>query len=314
MKLITALLATAVLACTLAPASAQTPRFSAQLTQGAQLRYNLSLSIDVLQRAGEEEASRADRVEHAAQALLTVESIDTEGAAVVALAFDVVSMRIVSPGQSATYTAARDPRRMRDFPALQQTSTDETLSTIGRALLDAQLRMSVRPDGTITSLVGLDDFLAAYAAQSEYDERILGFFTPVKLAPTLELIFSADPGNVRPAAEGKGWQSSERVDLGAIGAIDMVTNWTVLSSTPAETIVDGTLSFELLVPAFREADVPELALAPSTGTTHLRWNTANNRLIERAATQNIETVWSLGDIRIEQTQTSVSTIRFIAPE
>lgn len=299
---------TVALACIGTVASAQSVRLGWIPDEGERATCRARLSVDVDQTIGEE-VQPTQRLEHFAQLALEGGATREDGSTLVNVSIELLA--IAGDGADAGMSfVGGDADVLAELPGMEAASSGETIRALGRALVESEITLAVTPEGEVRSVTGLEKFLETFAGQEDLDERVLGFFTPEKLADMLGPVFGADGARTRTLEEGKGWQTVERVGLDRAGALEMITNWRVASVTDEETVVEGELEIDLLVPSFRDEATPVVELGDYSGETVSRWSTRSGRLIERRGEMTIDTVWTLGDLTVSQHQESVSLLEF----
>jgi len=292
-----ATLALATAACT---ASAQNVAFKPTLTKGATLKYELSSNLKVEQtNAGQTDLQET---KHTASFTCTVESVDSDGSAEVSMMFDSLSFSIVA-GEDADTFAWKFTGGDRPNAAM-----GEGLNASGFALAGAEISFDVSASGEISGMGGLDEFLATVASESASDVAFVGAFTPARLAEAIEPIFDADGGAAEERARGAKWSENETVDLGAIGNVVMTRDYVYLANENNMATVLGSLTVKLNKPATQPENSPTARLNGVTGAVAVQWNSELNMLEQYARTEQLGTVWEMGDVTLNQMQHSVMKI------
>jgi len=281
-------------------ATAQNVPFKPALTQGATMKYELSSNLKVEQGSGDQ--STIQRIEHKAAFTCTVESVDPDGSAELSMMFDSLSFNIASGENSDTFTWTFTGG---DRP---NAAMGEGLNASGFALASAEISFNVSADGEISGLTGLDGFLATINAQSASDVAFVGAFTPERLAEAIEPIFDADGGAAMERSRGAKWSEKETVDLGAVGSVVMTRDYAYLADENGLATVLGSLSVKLNKPEANAENAPKVRLNGVTGAIAIQWNGELNMLEQYARTEQIGTIWELGDVTVNQSQHSVMKI------
>lgn len=273
---------------------AQSVEIALDLAEGETSQYRLARMITLTQqREGGEATSR--QVNQVAAVKLTVDSISDAGTRSMSLRFDTLVLAITSENTEMRYSNNGN----------SVTASDETLRELGDALYGGTLTYMVSPEGDVTTVRGLKAFEDAVADQETYDGLdVLGFFSEDALAGMLEPLYKADGAMKATRAVGRGWQDVETVALPPVAAMDVTTDWKVEQVLPGKATMKGTIEFDLRTAPNPPEGSPALELRDASGTTQMIWDTSKDELINRVSTQELTTVWSLGDMSLIQKQTS----------
>lgn len=278
-------------------ASAQEVAFKPTLEAGATMSYELTATLDVTQKIGE--TSTNQKTEHTAAFTCTVESVNRDGSAEVSMMFDSLSFSIASGENTDVFTWA-DNGGERPNAAM-----GEGLNASGLALAGATIGFTVGTDGQVSGMTGLDGFLATINPESASDVSFIGVFTPDRLAEAIEPIFDADGGGAEPRSPGAKWTETETVSLGAAGEIVITRDYTfpILDNGMANVLTRP--SIKLNKPDVTPENAPNVRLNGVDGAVIIQWNTERNMLEQYGRTEQIGTVWEMGDATLTQTQNSV---------
>ena len=136
----------------------------------------------------------------------------------------------------------------------------------------------------------------------------VGAFTPERFAEAIEPIFDADGGAEAPREKGASWKDSERVDLGAVGAITLTRDYSYLHYENGMANVIGSLSVRLEKPETMNDASPTVSMDGSQGAGVIQWDTEHNQLVQYGRTEQLRTTWKMGENSIQQAQKSVTRI------
>lgn len=274
----------------------QNVEFKSGVAAGASMAYTASHRLELSQKRGEAEAT-SSTVDHEARLAFKVDALEPDGTAKVS-----VSVKALRIAYNVGATAMTFDKR---GGQAGEGSSDEDLRKLGDALMASTITLNVAPDGSLGDVGGLQSFLEAASGQQKFDERIVGIFTPAKFSAFVAPLFSADGARGKSMSVGTGWQvEEETVRLPPVGAMEFTTDYRLASAEGGTAKIEGTTNVTLLRP--READpaVASVTIAEQKGRTEMLWDTAAGQLRSRERQLDLTTVWSLGEVKIEQKQNS----------
>lgn len=294
-----------------AAASAQADGFRLRHTpeMGHEHRYDLRVSMRLTQKMAEEPERIVD-LEQRARLRLRVERIEPSGVARIALTVDSFSQRYDAGEGEGTMLFER-PKLTTEI----EPDTDEyrAFAGVGGAIAGMEATVLVNAEGRITAVEGLEEIARALGGQDVFDPSLVGVFSGRQLAATLQPVFNADrsEGAAPVRRAGDGWQMVESVPLGPVGAFEIVTEMRVASVDGGVARLEGSPEFAILRPAQADASVARVRIAAQSGGVEMGWDVRRSMLTRRVATQDIETVWTMGQIELRQTQKAETRLELV---
>jgi len=265
-----------------------------------EMTYELKSELDVTQEQGE--TSREESMEHTATLAFTVESVNDDGGAEISMTFDAIAMSISTGDTSESFNWAFAGGDRPDA------SMGEGINASGFALAGANVSFTVTPDGQVENMRGLDGFMGTVQGESAASVARVGVFTPQRLAEAIEPIFDADGGAAEPREKGDDWRETERVELGPVGTLVLNRQYTYLHHAEGAAVVLGTMSVKFEAPDSPPENAPSVELSGVQGATAIQWDTNDNVLRQYGRNETMKTVWTVGELSIDQRQRSVLTI------
>ncbi len=322
------LLAAAMVASLAPQAAAQADGgtvFKAGLKPGAEMNYSVGqrMRIDQRQtRPAEEEGAApvatavSESFAQAARVQLKVDSVAADGAAVVNAR--VTDLVLFARTQTRTARFVGGPAagslELAGDDDVKNSEDDEGLGAIGKALMDAEIRLSVDASGAVTEVAGLDGMMEALAAQQSFtlggenpvpDSRVAGIFGAENVGDVLTRLFQVDGANTTARRQGAAWQTERVIPIPPVGAIGITHNWSFDSLNEGTATLNGVMSMEIR----RAENVPEtvatVELGEHEGKTVVLWDTAAGALVRRTTRQEVGSVWKLGTLTVTQSQSTL---------
>ena len=266
--------------------------------------YEVRAALRLEQRMGDEEPRTTELMQNA-RVELRVEHVDADGAARIALRVGSLMQR-VDDGEDVM---------LFEFPKVTteiepDTERYKAFASVCRAITQIEATLVVNAEGLIASVDGLEGVMRAMGEQDQHDQSVLGVFTARQLAATLQPIFNADRRDAGAPVRrvGDGWQTTETIALGPAGAFEIVTEMRMAALADGMARVAGAPVFAILRPSDADAATPRVRIVNQSGSLQMQWDTRKSMLAARVAMQDIETVWTLGELELTQTQRAATSL------
>ena len=264
---------------------------------GQELPYSMAMVVNVNQRMGEQDVLETTRAQGITN--IKIEEVGSDGALKGSLTFTKIFFEVVKGTEEITY----------DWPLpLPLGPESPAHKKLGQVLSGAKVSFAVDAKGIVTVSGGFDEFAAEVGKIDPPDPRLLAFFVPDKFAMMLEPIFRVDDAGQFPRSIDKGWQTTQRVDLPPVGALEFTNELSLTNVTPELVRYIARSTVSLLQPETREEGVPTVVYNPdSSATTEAYFDRQKNLLRRRKITSSLRSTWTLGETKIEQVQNSSIT-------
>lgn len=324
------------------PASAA-DRLAVALEPGAESVYELSWRLELEQRGGTGGPARS-AVEHRATIALKVEAVEADGTARLSGAFRALSIEYRDPPLEAMVSLPRaapakpaeegggagDGAGAGDGTGMERLEAEAPpdgragaeadgveaqtlLERLAAALFECTPSITVESSGMIRAVRGLEAFAGAVGEQEVFDARAAGVFTPRTFAAFIAPLFDADGGLGRPAIVGTAWDRADvPIALPPIGEARPTLRFRLVSIDDGAARIEGETALEFVPRPGRDPALAEATPGAARDTSVLLWDLSRGGLRSRERTQSIVTAWTLGEVRIEQTQECASRIRLVA--
>lgn len=293
----------------LAPAATaqETITLETGLTVGRTIRYEVRQQYETVQMLGETETTLL--VEQHALMDLVVESSDEAGNAVVRMEPLSYSARLVNA--EGPVSISFDLERPRADGAERATG----VLGLEQSLALAPLRATLRADGTVIRVTGLDEPMAMVQSLPDFEPNLVTFFDPERLSDVLSAIFSAD-GGIGERERGESWSTEKRLPLAGSGTLVAKTETTLSLVGDGEAGLAGVYSLTLEKPAVESDSVPRMDLNKSEGQIISGWDLDAGSLVRRTANLTVSMRVTLAeDNSVTTTAKSTTNItRLARPE
>lgn len=297
-----AALAGAGIAWAQAPAAAPV-HFDPQFTAGQTVRYEIAFEETIeqtLQGAAPTTTTRSQ----AATIALTFSEVARDGSALVTAKVEKAAMSMKSGDTTLAYTVP---------PAAAEAGA-EGVADLGRLLAAAEITFAVTADGKVEDLAGLTEFVEAAQSAAPFTE-IAGVFSPGVLTKTLEPLFTVDGAALERRSPQATWETTEEVNLGRTGVMDIITAFTFAGVQDGTAQVAGTPTVRVRRPTQPAPEVANVSVEETSGYTRIEYDTQNHHVKAREQVFRQKSVWTLGQegaegfVRIDQAQSSKKSVK-----
>lgn len=290
-----------------APALAQEGNFTPRFAQGQTVAYDLSMRLNVSQRRvvteGESPANN-ESMNCDARLELTVQKVGPDG-----------SLELTGKVTSASIAIERGlASRSFAWPLAGEIAADAPAEKkLGEPLSASVITLNVDAKGVVTVSGGLDGFAQAVSKLDPPEPRLAGFFATTSFATMVEPIFRVDRARDVTREVGKVWQVTTGVELPPAGVAEFTTDFVFTAAQPEALAYGGPTTVSLMVPETRGEGVPAVRVTEGTGgAVAASFDPKAGLLRERRATSTINTLWTLGDLSLEQKQASAVGLTLVA--
>lgn len=259
-----------------------------RLEEGRRDRYEIAATLST-ETAAEGREPQRESVEQKVLVRTEVLGVDRLGVARVSVRLERAEVTYAAPGERAeTFAWAEgEEGAQRVLP----------LEVMYLKLAQEGLELQVGPDGTVRSVAGLEEVIAAGEGMTERSRaRALGVFAPGAAGQSLSGIWRIDPGE-RPVrrAVGDVWRIQRLIPLGPAGSAAVVTACTLTAVEDGLATVEGRTSVTVR-PQRGEPDPaqPSLAVEGEGGTLRVVWDVEAGALREREGAGSVRWTATLG--------------------
>ncbi|MFM9958784.1 MAG: hypothetical protein ACKVZJ_11980 [Phycisphaerales bacterium] len=189
---------------------------------------------------------------------------------------------------------------------------------VGRAWVDARVRIVINREGEVQSMLGVEQVLEALKVADGaggpggggLDEAELASLSPAGLGELLTPIFNpASPERpTRRFAPAETWLTQRTIDLATLGSVVTTESWTRGPDDAPRVNAEATISAEILPPRGIVTAAPTLKLDASAGSASIVWESAAGNLNAFEHRLMLGFTITLGDLKLEQTQVAATTI------
>lgn len=284
-------------------------RLAAFFEAGESMRYSIGIATNVTQTEGAGQPI-ALRLEQSLTLDLSVASVDERGAV---LEGSVVGVKLGTDWRGNFYEYAW-PQLTTEAPAVPMPPF-VLLRLMGERAHESTLRVRVdmpfeSTPGRVT-VSGFESPATALENQAVFDMSVLGMMTNEQLGEALTAAFFVEGALDRPRRAKTGWQSAERVEMGAAGAIEIATEWAVDQISNRLAKIDGRPRAAVLPPATVDPTAPTVRIADQSGSVLILWDHTRGLLQRREAKQSITTVWTIGAMSLTQKQETTAAVELL---
>ncbi|MBX3353591.1 MAG: hypothetical protein KF684_11720 [Phycisphaeraceae bacterium] len=284
-------------------------RLAAFFEAGESMRYSIGIATNVTQTEGEGQPITL-RLEQSLTLDLSVASVDERGAV---LEGSVVGVKLGTDWRGNFYEYAW-PQLTTEAPAVPMPPF-VLLRLMGERARESTLRVRVdmpvdSTPGRVT-VSGFESPATALDNQAVFDMSVLGMMANEQLGEALTSAFFVEGALDRPRRAKTGWQSTERVEMGAAGAIEIATEWAVDQISNRLAKIDGRPRAAVLPPAATDPTAPTVRIADQSGSVMILWDHTRGLLQRREAKQSITTVWTIGAMSLTQKQETTAAVELL---
>lgn len=272
-----------------------------ELTPGREMKYSLGMGLEVTQKVGDGNEQKTT-MRCGATAAMKVVEVSPEGVAKLMIQIEKAELEAPLGDQDVGYAWPLANPLPEDASAVRK---------LGPIIGAAKIEATVDPKGNVTIVSGLEDFTAAAANANYPDERIMGMFTPAKLAMALTPIFKLNQAGDAPRSVGKGWQTSETVALPPAALLDITTNFNVLTADADALKYEGAMEVGMRRPEDVPSDIARVNLRNGGGASTGTFDTRMKLTRHHKTSLSLEMEWVMGDVKIEQSQSSFVVARLL---
>ncbi|MGP1310127.1 MAG: hypothetical protein ACTS27_08020 [Phycisphaerales bacterium] len=271
---------------------------SARFEEGQTMRYAIDLDASITQKQ-DEQMPFNQRVKQTIVLDLEVVTVDERGAV---LDGKVSSLHVGALWGNRMH-AYEWPKVTTDVPL--RLPPVIILEQVGELARDVRVRARVNlPSSDEAGSVvvsGFEGVVKGLDEQDVFDETVLGLLANQQMSDALAGAFFVE-GVSSPVRPGTGWETTDRINLGPAGAIDVTTSWVFSSLDNGEATVRGTPRMTVARPAAADPASPTVSLEVEEASIAVAWNASAGRADERTSTQALTTVWTLGPMTLTQQQ------------
>lgn len=234
---------------------------------------------------------------------LTALGIDDSGAATFSLVFQRVKNELLADGK----TEAAELGDQQPPPGENPGQDDSAVSAITKAMIDAAVRVDIRPDGTVSSISGLGHAGEVASKFGRQGGAILGVFAPSVVERTIAALFrldSPDPaGTFSARSPGDAWQLVDRWPLGRFGRMVTTASMHLESCVDSRAQIAGDLKVTLEPPEAGgrvaiDPNAPRLIIDEQAGSAAATFDTAAGVMVSRSREMVVGTSTQLGSARV----------------
>jgi hypothetical protein len=278
-----------------------------KLEAGQTMRFEFGFDLSLLQKMdGDNENTRDINRRQEGVLALTVDEVGPDGSALVSGKVESVQLMVKDGERELTYSS-KDVPAGDDAPAW---------GGLGKLLTEAEIAFAVTPAGKVESVSGLSEFESA-AFEAAQGADLAGLFSRQVFARTVEPIFSVDGAAGNRQIVGRGWQTTESVNLGAVGVMDVTHDFKFVTVQEGSAIMMGIPSVQVRRPTQARPEVAQVSVDDSTGYTRVEYSPDDQVLTLRDQVVRLATTWTLGEpdtegyVKMEQVQNSKLSIKLI---
>jgi len=299
--------------------------FKARLKAGDEMNYSVGQRMRIDQRqtrpAPEEGAAPvgsavSESFAQAARLRLKVDSVAADGAAVVIARVTDLVLFARTQTRTARFVGGQGAGSLElaGDDDVKNSEDDDGLGAIGKALMNAEIRLSVDASGAVTEVAGLEGMVEALAGQQSFtlggespvpDSRVAGIFGAENVGDVLTRLFQVDGASTTARRNGSAWQTERLIPIPPVGAIGITHNWSFDAMNDQIATLTGVMSMEIR----RAENVPDtvatVELGDHSGKTVVMWDTASGALVRRTTRQEVGSVWKLGTLTVTQNQSTL---------
>ena len=288
----------AILCCGGAALGQEKTILTTGLTQDRVIRYEVRQQYETVQTM-QEQSSKLLVEQHALMDLV-VESTDRAGNAVVRI--DAISYAARMENEDGPISIAFDL----DTPQADGAERATGVRGLEQALALAPLRATLRPDGTVIRVTGLDEAMAMAQGLPDIEPNLISFFDPDRLSDVLSAIFSADNG-IGERARGDSWTMTKRVPIGVSGTLVAETTTTLSLADENAAGLAGVYALRLEEPPVVSDSAPRLKVDKSEGQIISQWDLQEGSLINRVANLRVALTVTMGEDLSQKTESKSTT-------
>ncbi|TVQ78482.1 MAG: hypothetical protein EA380_06015 [Phycisphaeraceae bacterium] len=288
----------AILCCGGAALGQEKTTLATGLTLDRVIRYEVRQQYETVQTM-EEQSSKLLVEQHALMDLV-IESTDRAGNAVVRI--DAISYAARMENEDGPISIAFDL----DTPQADGAERAAGVLGLEQALALAPLRATLRPDGTVIRVTGLDEAMAMAQGLPDIEPNLISFFDVDRLSDVLSAIFSADNG-IGERARGDSWTMTKRVPIGVSGTLVAETTTTLSLADENAAGLVGVYSLRLEEPPVVSDSAPRLTVDKSEGQIISQWDLQEGSLINRVANLRVALTVTMGEDLSQKTESKSTT-------
>ena len=184
----------------------------------------------------------------------------------------------------------------------------EGIAGLEAALASATIVFDVDATGQVTAVRGLDAVQQAMSTAGQVPQPLRVFLDPAAMTQMLTVLFHAE-GGIGDKALGASWETALRVPFGPAGALELNTTNVLQLANDGIAAIAGVTRFDLYVPKEPAEGTAKVELGESNGQALTQWDLGPGGLISHTNTQNIATTWTVGELKVNQTQNSKTEIK-----
>ncbi len=285
------------------PTLAQTFVLKGQPVVGRSMTYRITSEMVVDQKPGDRPA-QSNRVYCIAAVKIAIARVEADGSAKADLTVQNVKVEAPFEGKAMGY----------EWPTAILPDNAPIYETLGKALCESKIRLSIDPSGIVSVEGGLEGYLDLVSKADRPRDRLMSIFEPARLGAMLTPIFNADGSGDGERAVGKGWQTTETISHAPVAAIEVTNNWSIEEADQNTAQYVGKPTIEVLRPAEAKEGIAALELGEYEGRTTGVWDLRNKWLRRRDSSLVIETRWTLGESTLTQNQRWASRLEILEAE